>query len=157
MSNTFTVSLNGSPQLVTGPHDVPVVILKLGDAVQAYLNNCPDEHLPLETDDALPAVNSRGEIFCGHHQASFDGCSGCFLRPGTARHIDRLREGLISIPVVEFNGQDVTLQITPDVVSAWDRIRRIRFRKSFGRGVRGAVRHQLARLAGKGPAHILNR
>lgn len=142
-------------QLIEGPDAIPLIVVKQGAIYVVCVNNCPDEHLPLNAaqQNVVP-INSRSDILCVHHKALFNSCTGCLVSSGKARHVNRLAEGLQTVPVVAIDDGDLTIEITPQVAAYWQEVRAIRFRKSFGRGPVGTLRHLLARWRGEAPAHL---
>jgi acyl-coenzyme A synthetase/AMP-(fatty) acid ligase/nitrite reductase/ring-hydroxylating ferredoxin subunit len=123
-----------------------VILLREGDGVRAFLDNCPDEHKPLR-----PILNSRGEIVCTEHGASFD-CNGCLARPGGARHPERCTAGLVPVPVERADADAVTLVLTPEVSKQAERVKQLRQRRRHLRGWLGRLRAWLGRRRGQATA-----
>jgi nitrite reductase/ring-hydroxylating ferredoxin subunit len=120
-----------------------VILLRHGEQVSAFLDDCPDERKPLE-----PVLNSRGEVVCTVHGASFD-CNGCLVRPGGAHHPENCIAGLVPVPVETADADAVTLAITPEVRKEAERIQLQRRRRRYGRGLRGLVRRLSAWMRGE--------
>lgn len=149
----FPIDPHSDVQLLRGPDNMSIVLVSCDGQRRAYIDNCGDEALPLGEDGSPPPLNSKGELICVHHAARFDACQGCLISPGNARHVERLANGLVTIPVVSTNEASnlITLDITAKHGETWNRIQSLRFRKSFGRGPMGSARHLLARFIGRGP------
>jgi nitrite reductase/ring-hydroxylating ferredoxin subunit len=153
MLATLPIDAAKRVQLTEGPDGLPLIIVKQDATYVVSVNNCPDENLPLNApqQNVVP-INPRGDVLCVHHKALFNSCTGCLVSSGKARHVDRLAEGLQTVPVVAVEDSAVTVAITPEIAAYWQQVRAIRFRKSFGRGPVGALRHLLAKWCGEAPA-----
>ncbi len=78
-------------------------VVRQGQEVFVWLNDCPHEHRPMEyrQDQFLSA--DGGHIVCFAHSAHFDIRSGhCFAGPCAGKHLARvhreMRDGAVSIP-----------------------------------------------------------
>jgi nitrite reductase/ring-hydroxylating ferredoxin subunit len=78
-------------------------VVRQGQEVFVWLNDCPHEHRPMEyrQDQFLSA--DGGHIVCFAHSAHFDIRSGhCFAGPCTGQHLVRVpcevRDGAVWIP-----------------------------------------------------------
>ncbi len=80
-ANSERVQLEIDPhvvaQRVDGPQGMSILVVKRGNERRAFLNDCADEHLPLDKDDLPPVVNSKGQLICLQHGARIDACQGC--------------------------------------------------------------------------------
>ncbi len=150
---SFPIDAAKRVQLAEGPDGLPLIVVKQGATYVVSVNNCPDEHLPLNApEQSVVPINPRGDVLCVHHKALFNSCTGCLVSSGKAHHVDRLAEGLQMVLVVAVEETAVTIEITPQIAAYWQKVREIRFRKTFGRGPVGALRHLLAKCRGDAPA-----
>jgi nitrite reductase/ring-hydroxylating ferredoxin subunit len=149
-SGLYRLTVRHEPQAeveLVSAAGIPVILVRREDGVHAFLDNCPDENLPLEKDD-LPlerVLNRRGELVCTQHGARFN-CAGCLIDPGNAHHAEQCAPGLTAIPVLSVNDASVELEISQELRDGWERIARRRSRKRHGRGPLGTLRYLIAAL-----------
>lgn len=122
---------------------IPLVLAQSEFGWRAFLDDCPDENLPME-----PKVTRTGGIVCAQHGASFCVTSGCLLRLGNARHTNRCAAGLFKVEVRANDDRSIELFVSEELRERWANVQRRRFRKSFGRGPIAAVRYATAVLMG---------
>lgn len=71
-----------------------VILLRRGDAVRAYRNQCPHARWPLERFDGQFLTTPDGALICSAHGAVFDALTGtCLGGPGQS-------QSLTPVPVV---------------------------------------------------------
>jgi nitrite reductase/ring-hydroxylating ferredoxin subunit len=74
-------------------------VVRQGEQVFAWLNDCPHEHRPMEYRQDQFLSGDGGHIVCYAHSAHFDIRTGhCFAGPCTGQH-------LIEVPVRIDNGE----------------------------------------------------
>ncbi|MBN9441691.1 Rieske 2Fe-2S domain-containing protein [Bosea sp. (in: a-proteobacteria)] len=75
----------------------PLLLLRRGGVLRAYVNACPHQYLPLDyrSGNVLSADGTR--LLCSAHGAVFDAATGGCLSGDTA-------DGLDPVPVVESEG-----------------------------------------------------
>ncbi len=144
--NTLTTSVHFPAELqlqISEVGRVPLVMVRRDEDVVVFLDNCPDENLPLK-----PVLNSHGQIVCTQHGARFD-CAGCLFHPGAAHHPERCEQGLLSVPAEAVKLETVMVSITPELQQEADRIAEKRRRRKKGGRLRRLVRSLFAWLGGR--------
>jgi nitrite reductase/ring-hydroxylating ferredoxin subunit len=78
----------GSRGLMTEGFEDRVLVVRQGEAVFGWLNDCPHEHRPLGWKRHEFLSGDGGHIVCYAHSAHFDIRSGhCFAGPCTGDHL----------------------------------------------------------------------
>ena len=73
--NTFSVDLNG----------FPILLVRVGDILRAYVNACPHQYLPLDhMGDRLISAD-KAVLRCTNHSAGFSTLTGEGSTPGRCR------------------------------------------------------------------------
>ncbi|TJZ84001.1 Rieske (2Fe-2S) protein [Paracoccus hibiscisoli] len=94
---------------VTGVHpmtvrtdrgDFPVIVLRDGDAVRAFVNACPHQYLPLDYRGSTLLSADGARLLCTAHGASFDKTTGAALAGADC--------GLDPVPVTQ-NGDHIVI------------------------------------------------
>jgi nitrite reductase/ring-hydroxylating ferredoxin subunit len=83
--------------------DDRLCVVRQGDEVFVWLNDCPHEHRPMEYRQDQFLSGDRGHIVCYAHSAHFDIRSGrCFAGPCLGEHLvkvpARIRDGAVWVP-----------------------------------------------------------
>jgi len=93
----------GSRGLLRQGLDDRLCVVRLGDEVFVWLNDCPHEHRPMEYRQDQFLSGDGGHIVCYAHSAHFDIRSGhCFAGPCAGEHLVKVpasvRDGAVWIP-----------------------------------------------------------
>lgn len=75
----------------------PLLLLRRGGVVRAYVNACPHQHLPLDYRSSSVLSADGHRLLCSAHGAIFDAATGACLSGDGA-------DGLDPVPVVEAEG-----------------------------------------------------
>ncbi len=82
----------------SGAGSFPLLLLRRGGVVRAFVNACPHQYLPLDyRSDAILSADGR-RLLCSAHGAAFDAATGSCLSGDGA-------EGLDPVPVIEVDGR----------------------------------------------------
>jgi nitrite reductase/ring-hydroxylating ferredoxin subunit len=93
----------GSRGLLRQGQDDQLCVVRQGNEVFVWLNDCPHEHRPMEYKQDHFLSGDGGHIVCYAHSAHFDLRSGhCFAGPCTGQHLTavsvRIERGEVWIP-----------------------------------------------------------
>lgn len=75
----------------------PLLLLRTGGVLRAYVNACPHQYLPLDYRSSSVLSADRARLLCSAHGAVFDAATGGCLSGDGA-------DGLDPVPVVESEG-----------------------------------------------------
>ncbi len=86
-------------------NDDRLCVVRQGDEVFVWLNDCPHEHRPMEYRQDRFLSGDGGHLVCYAHSAHFDIRSGrCFAGPCEGEHLVKVdatvRDGEVWIPAV---------------------------------------------------------
>ena len=76
----------------------PLLLVRTGDGLKAYVNACPHQYLPLDYRSANVLSADGTRLLCSAHGAMFDAESGGCLSGDAA-------DGLDPVPVTEAGGE----------------------------------------------------